>query len=85
MHIRALLSSGDMGGNHFVYVKETGHDGDPAAVLEGGSKAQMDFDLSEVSTPRRSSRLMSSSQEQMLNDVDSVSMFLGNRGPWSVC
>src|SRR6185437_13463615 len=42
MHIRSLLNGGGMSGSHYVYIKETGHDSDPAAVLEAGNKAQMD-------------------------------------------
>src|SRR6185437_11767115 len=79
MHIRSLLASGNMTGNHFVFVKETGHDGDPAAVLEGGSKAQMDFNIAEVSTPAQVIAAYVIISEQMLNDVAGMSMFLSNR------
>lgn len=79
MHIRSLLSSGNMTGNHFVFVKETGHDGDPAAVLEAGNKPQMDFNLAEVSTPAQTIAAWVVISEQMLNDVNGMSMFLSNR------
>ena len=79
MHIRSLLSSGSMGGNHFVFVKETGHDGDPAAVLEGASKAQMDFNIAEVSIPSQVIAAYVIISEQMLYDVDGISSFLSNR------
>ena len=79
MHIRSLLSSGNMTGNHFAYVKETGHDGDPAAVLEAGNKPQMDFNLAEISTPAQVVAAYVIISEQMLNDVSGMSMFLSNR------
>jgi HK97 family phage major capsid protein len=79
MHIRALLPGGNMTGSHFVFVKEVSHDGDPAAVAEAGNKPQMDFNLTENSSPAQTIAAWLQISNQMLYDVDSLTTFLSNR------
>ena len=79
LHIRSLLPTGQMDGNHFVYIKETSHDGDPAPVLEAGNKAQMDFNLAETSTPAQTIAGWVQISNQLLYDVNSLTSFLQGR------
>jgi HK97 family phage major capsid protein len=79
IHIRELLPGGQMGGNHFVFLKETSHDGDPATVAEGAAKPQMDVNLAEVSSPAQVIAAWLQISNQMLYDVEALTNYVSNR------
>ncbi len=50
VHMDQILTGGPIGaGNTFAFMREDGGDGNPAAVAEGTTKSQFDFDLVESS------------------------------------
>jgi HK97 family phage major capsid protein len=74
--IRPLFPQGTMTGNSVPYVRDTGGEGAPAVVAEGGPKDQMDRDLAlQQSLARKIAGYVRVSDE-MLSDIPALSAFL---------
>jgi HK97 family phage major capsid protein len=79
VHVRQLLPIGTLGKSNFDFVVETAGEGDPATVLEGSTKAQLDLALQEKSVTAEYIAGWLRISRKMLDDVDSLTSFLQMR------
>lgn len=80
LHIRELLQPGSMTGSTYTYIKEvTTGEGNPAAVLEGAFKEQLDIDLQEVDSPTQIIAGWLRISTKMMEDVQGLTTFLQTR------
>lgn len=81
VHVRSLLPNGVMSGNSFEYIQETAYDSGAAAVAEGGTAPQSDFDLTQQTAPAVKINTFLVVTEEMLADVPAMASYISTRVP----
>lgn len=79
-HMRDVLSTGTTNSNIIRHIRDNGGEGGPAMVAEGGSKPQMDRDLSIEDAPVRKIATHLRVPEEMIEDIPYLTSFLTNIG-----
>lgn len=79
-HMRDLLPVGATDSNLIRYVRDNGGEGGPAMVAEGGTKPQMDRDLTMYDAPVRKIATYFRIPEEMIDDIPYLQSFLTQIG-----
>ena len=79
VHLRSLLPIGTINQGLFTFPYESGGEGDPAAQVQGSSKAQVDFDITMKDAPAQYIAGYVRISRQMLDDIPAMTSFLQSR------
>jgi HK97 family phage major capsid protein len=79
IHVRSLLPVGTISQGLFTFPLETGGEGNPAAQVQGSTKAQVDFDITMTNAPAQVIAGYVKISRQMLDDVPAMTSFLQSR------
>lgn len=79
IHIRDILPSETLNTSSILFLKETASQGSPATVAESANKPEIDFTITGTSVPAQVIASYVILTEQMLQDVEGISTFLGQR------
>jgi HK97 family phage major capsid protein len=80
VHLRDVLSTGTTNSNVIRHLRDNGGEGGPTTVAEGGTKPQMDRDLSIVDANVRKIATYLRVPEEMIEDIPYLTSFLTNIG-----
>lgn len=80
VHMRDIMVQGRTSSNVIRHVRDLGGEGGPAMVAEGGTKPQLDRDLSIVDAPVRKLATHLRVPEEMVEDIPYLTSFLTNMG-----
>lgn len=81
VHIRNLISQGSTVSDVIRFVKESAYDNGAAAVAEGGTLAQSDFDMTATDVNVRKIGTYLRVTEEMLSDTPQLTSYISTRGP----
>ena len=79
VHLRSLLPIGTINQGLFTFPYESGGEGDPAAQVQGSSKAQVDFDITMKDAAAQYIAGYVRISRQMLDDIPAMTSFLQSR------
>lgn len=79
VHMRSLLPIGTINQGLFTFPYESGGEGDPAAQVQGSSKAQVDFDITMKDAAAQYIAGYVRISRQMLDDIPAMTSFLQSR------
>jgi HK97 family phage major capsid protein len=79
VHMRSLLPIGSINQGLFTFPYESGGEGDPAAQVQGSSKAQVDFDITMKDAAAQYIAGYVRISRQMLDDIPAMTSFLQSR------
>jgi HK97 family phage major capsid protein len=79
VHMRSLLPIGSLSQGLFTFPYESGGEGDPAAQVQGSSKAQVDFDIVMKDAAAQYIAGYVRISRQMLDDIPAMTSFLQSR------
>lgn len=80
VHVRNIIATGNTDSNLVRHVRDNGGEGGPTTVAEGGTKPQIDRDLSIVDAPVRKIATYFRVPEEMIEDIPFLTSFLTNVG-----
>lgn len=79
-HVRDFITTYPTQSPIIHYVRENGGEGEPGMVAEGALKPQIDFDLTDASSPVRKIAAVIRLTEEMIEDVPYITNYVTVRG-----